>query len=64
MKRIVTALIALCAAAGAASCETDNSQYDGVSRFAENPATLPRDRPAPPLPEIPGRTDQDTGENI
>lgn len=62
MKSFVVAATAIMGLASLAACES-SSEYDGVSRFASTPyygpGSPPREKEAPPAPEIPGRTDQD-----
>ena len=64
MKLFALAGLALTGMWALAACES-SSEYDGVSRFAATPyygpGSPPREAPpSPDLPEIPGRTDQDT----
>jgi hypothetical protein len=59
MKVFAAAVTAILGACTLAACES-SSEYDGVSRFASTPYYGPGSPPREDLPEIPGRTDQDT----
>ena len=59
MKAFAATTTAILGACALAACES-SSEYDGVSRFASTPYYGPGSPPREDLPEIPGRTDQDT----
>jgi hypothetical protein len=59
MRAFAAISTAIVGALALAACES-SSEYDGVSRFAATPYYGPGSPPREDLPEIPGRTDQDT----